>query len=446
METNNYQLLIKKLDQFIRKYYVNQLIRGILYCTALILALFIAVALLEYFMYFPMDTRKILFYSFIGISSVALIGWVLLPLARYLRLGSVISHERAANIIGDHFTEVKDKLLNILQLKKQSGNLAQADLINASIDQKIGDLNPVPFKSAINLNQNRKYLKYALPPLLLLVVLLFAAPNLITSGTERLIKNNETFERPAPFTFAVENDDMTVVQYEDLDIDVRVKPTETGAIPNEVFIDVDNYQYKLIPDEKDRTHFTYTFRKISKDTQFKLSSGGFESKDYDIEVLKKPNIVGFDIKLDYPSYTGRKDEMIANIGDVVVPVGTKMRWNFTSQNTDEVGMKFSREKELLKTERAGSQSFTLKRRARKDETYMVYVSNQYLKNADSVGYSIAVIPDIYPTINVERFEDSTDNRMLFFVGDASDDYGLRNLTFNYSLTPGEKKHLQRQSR
>ncbi len=439
LETNNYQLLIKKLDQFIRKYYVNQLIRGVLYSIALVLALFIAITVAEYFMYFPTGTRKVLWYSFLGISGIALLGWVLLPLSRYLRLGKVISHERAADIIGDHFTEVKDKLLNILQLKKQSGDSTNAALINASIDQKIGDLKPVPFKSAINLNQNRKYLKYALPPLMLLLILLFAAPNLIKSGTERLIKNNETFERPAPFTFEVENDDMTVVQYEDYDIDVRVRPTETGAIPNEVFIDVDNYQYKLIPDEKDRTHFTYTFRKISKDTKFKLFSGQFESKDYDIEVLKKPNIVGFDIKLDYPSYTKRKDEMIANIGDVVVPVGTRMRWNFTSQNTDEVGMKFSREKKILQTERAGSQSFTLKRRARKDETYMVYVSNQYLKNADSVGYSIAVTPDLYPTINVERFEDSTDNKMIFFVGDASDDYGLRSLTFNYTLTPGDRK-------
>ena len=28
---NNYQLLINKLDQFIRKFYINQLIRGVLY-------------------------------------------------------------------------------------------------------------------------------------------------------------------------------------------------------------------------------------------------------------------------------------------------------------------------------------------------------------------------------------------------------------------------------
>ena len=39
MIQDNYQLLIEKLDQFIRKYYVNQLIRGSLYATGLILAL-----------------------------------------------------------------------------------------------------------------------------------------------------------------------------------------------------------------------------------------------------------------------------------------------------------------------------------------------------------------------------------------------------------------------
>ncbi len=438
METNNYQLLIKKLDQFIRKYYINQLIRGVLYSIAIIIGLFIIIALLEYFYYFPTTTRKALFYSYIGISGLALTGWVLLPLARYLRLGKIISHEQAANIIGDHFTEVKDKLLNILQLKKQA-DTTETDLINASINQKIGELKPVPFKSAINLGQNRKYLKYALPPLLLLFVILFAAPNLITSSTDRLIRNNEKFERPAPFTFSVENNDMTLVQFEDFELDVKVQPVESGAIPNEVFIDVDNYQYKLIPDEKDRTRFTYKFRKVSKDTKFNLFSGGFESKEYELEVLKKPNIVGFDISLDYPRYTGRKDETVANIGDVVVPVGTSLRWKFTSQNTEELGIKFSREKEILKTDRSGGQAFGLKRRAMKDETYMVYVSNQYLKNADSVGYSISVTPDLYPTINVEKFEDSTDNRLLFFVGDASDDYGLRSLTFNYTLRQEDDK-------
>ena len=49
---SNYALLIDKLDQFIRKYYVNQLIRGGLYAVGLVLGLFVLFNVLEYFFIF----------------------------------------------------------------------------------------------------------------------------------------------------------------------------------------------------------------------------------------------------------------------------------------------------------------------------------------------------------------------------------------------------------
>ena len=92
---------------------------------------------------------------------------------RLFNLGKTISHEQAANIIGDHFVDVKDKLLNILQLKKQASDNANLELINASINQKTAEINPVPFRSAIDLSKNRKYLRYAVPPFAILVILIF---------------------------------------------------------------------------------------------------------------------------------------------------------------------------------------------------------------------------------------------------------------------------------
>ena len=187
---DNYQLLIEKLDQFIRKYYVNQLVRGSLYTVATLLLLFLSFSLLEYYFYFKPFVRKTMFWSFIGMSALACWNWLALPMLHYYRLGKIISHEKAAHIIGNHFTDVKDKLLNILQLKQQSQNAAQAELIMASINQKSEEIRFVPFKAAINLSQNRKYLKYALPPLLLLLFLLVAAPSIIRDSTRRLIYEN----------------------------------------------------------------------------------------------------------------------------------------------------------------------------------------------------------------------------------------------------------------
>ena len=64
---------------------------------------------------------------------------------------------------------MRDKLLNLLQLGREvrQGSVASDeargvshDLLLASIDQKSAELQPVPFRRAIDLGQNRRY-----PPL-----------------------------------------------------------------------------------------------------------------------------------------------------------------------------------------------------------------------------------------------------------------------------------------
>ncbi|MEM9919251.1 MAG: DUF4175 domain-containing protein [Bacteroidota bacterium] len=426
---DNYTLLIEKLDSFIRKYYLNQIIRGVLYSVGLILALFLASTILEHYFYFGTGGRKLLFYSFVGSSLLALALWVVIPALRYFNLGKIISHEQAAQIIGLHFTNVKDKLLNILQLKQQAdSNASGAALIRASINQKSEAIKPVPFRAAINLNNNRKYLKYALPPLLLLIIILFAAPSMIRDSTNRLINNNKMYEREAPFHFRIQQEDLTVVQYDDFSLDVEI---EGDVLPDEVFIDIDNYQYRLTKEAANK--FSYRFSNVQKDTEFKLFSSGVKSEDYELSVLKKPNILGFDVKLDYPAYTLRKDEKISNVGDLIVPMGTKIDWVFNSENTDNIAIRFNDLAELTPTNRFDDALFTFKKKALKDESYKIYVSNKYLPNADSVGYSISVVPDLHPSIRVEKFQDSVETKLLYFVGDASDDYGLRSLSFNYRI-------------
>ena len=123
-----YEILIYKLDQFIRKFYLNQLLKGSLYSIGLILLLFLTINTLEYYFYFPTLGRKALLFSFLGISGVSLLRRVIIPTAKYFRLGALISHEQAAQIIGSHFSDVGDKLLNILQLKQLATNVEKPDL------------------------------------------------------------------------------------------------------------------------------------------------------------------------------------------------------------------------------------------------------------------------------------------------------------------------------
>ena len=429
--TQHYDLLISKLDSFIRKYYLNSAIRGVLYCVGMVLLLFLAVNLLESQFYFSGLTRRILWYGFLGLSLGAFAAWVLLPLGRYFRLGAVISHERAAEIIGAHFGNVQDKLLNVLQLRRQAAG-KNNDLLLASIDQKSSEISPVPFRSAIDLTQNRRYLKYALPPLLLLLVILVAAPSLISDSTSRLIRSDESFARPAPFSFRIDADKLEVLQYGSFPLTVEV---EGDVLPAAAFIEVDGYRYRL--QKESANTFTYQFNNVQQTVPFRLSAGEVESADYTLEVLPKPTIAGFTVAADYPDYLGRKDEVLANIGDLTVPVGTRLRWSFDTENTEYVDLRFAGEDTTGRLRRDGRDLHSFDKRAMRNDRYTLYIGNERVPVADSVSFALNVIPDQYPSISVESFRDSTEESLLFFVGEAADDHGIRALDFVYQIQGDE---------
>ena len=152
MRGSSYSVLLLKLDEFIRKYYKNQLIRGAIYTVGVVAVFYLFSALVEYFGQLSSVGRAILFYSFLLLTLSILVKFIFQPLAGLLKLGKVISHETAAQIIGQHFTDVKDKLINTLQLHQQlEQRNFNEELILASIDQKIVELKPVPFSSAVDL-------------------------------------------------------------------------------------------------------------------------------------------------------------------------------------------------------------------------------------------------------------------------------------------------------
>ncbi len=426
-EKTNYNLLIEKLDQFIRKFYVNQLIRGGLYSIGLIVLSFLVFTSAEYFFYFSPIVRKLLLISFVSISGLALIKWVALPIFHYFKLGQVISHDKAAEIIGEHFVDVKDKLVNILQLNRQLSDASSQSLIVASINQKSRDIEPVPFHSAIDLTKNRKYLPYSLPPLLVLLGLIVGAPSLIKDPANRILRNNEIFEREAPFHFQLQSGSLEVPQYEDYLLTVSI---DGDYLPESAFVVVNGFQYKMKKITADQ--YTFVFNNVQQDQKFSFESEGITSADYNLHVLKKPNILDFETGLDYPAYLGRPNESLTNVGDLVVPEGTKIDWVLQSVNTDQLAFALG-EKTPTFAQRLDQDAFTFSSRVFQTTSYKLVIGNDALPNADSISYTISVVPDQHPSISVKQFVDSADNKLVFLVGDASDDYGLKDLTFNYQV-------------
>ncbi len=440
MLSNQYQIVLQKLDLFIRKYYKNQLIRGSIYCISLLIIFFLIVNFSEYFGHFNQLVRTVLFYLFILINAAIIVKFIIIPVFRLLKIGKLISHDEAAKIIGNHFQEVNDKLINTLQLKKLSEeDLDNMDLVNASIDQKIGDLKPISFGKAIDFSKNRKYLKFALPPLIILLFILVSSPSLITNPTKRLVKHNEYFAKELPFYLEVLNKDLNVVEQQDFKLKVKVTGKET---PENVYLISGNNKIKLVRDNA--VNFNYTFVNVQKSQKFTLAADDYQSTEYQLNVLPKPVVLDFDVNLNYPAYTGKKNETLSNSGDLIIPVGTKVGWSFYTRNTDEVTMRLGDKIEIL--DKNASNVFKYEDTFFADKPYSISLSNEFLKNSDSLLYRINVIPDLYPAISVDQYQDSVFDKRLYFRGSVKDDYGFTLLTFNYNIKnpdetvePGLKK-------
>jgi len=441
--TGQYELLIHKLDAFIRKYYLNHLIRGALITTGLVVGVYLAYSLLESRFFFGTGVRKVLLGSFVLITAAALGRLVLWPLAQYLRLGQVISHEQAARIIGRHFAPVEDKLLNILQLKAQADALAGSnELLLAGIEQKTREIEVVPFKAAIDLSRNRKYLRYALPPLLLLLFLLIAAPSLLRDSTRRLIHTNTVFEREAPFHFRVNApDDLSVLQYGDYTLEAT---TEGSMVPAEVFIEIDHYAYRMR--QETPGIFRYTFKNVQDNTEFRIYAGPVSTDAMTLSVIRKSGIAAFSIGLDYPAYTGRRDEELRNIGDLVVPEGTRLTWDIEALNTGALDARFEDLAALVPAEQRSGERFILKHQALRDGRYTLLLQHPLLPLTDSVQYNLRVIPDRYPGIRVEAFPDSLERQLIYFAGSTDDDYGIRDLAFKYDILDAEGRLVSSESK
>ena len=424
---NNYDLLLKKLDEFIRKYYKNQLIRGAIYAFTAVLAFYLAIALLESFAWFNTGVRALLFYSLIASTLFILYKWVIIPLSHLYRMGKIITHNEAAAIIGKHFSNVSDKLLNTLQLKEQADmdiSKEHLDLVYAGINQKSAELKPISFAAAIDLSGNRKYLRYAALPLAVLLFVLIAAPSLLTDSTSRLIQHGTSFSKPAPFEFILQNKNLRVVQNEDFQLNVKLTGNE---IPEEVYVTYNNNQFKL--DKENKLKFAYTFKNIQKTTVFKLTADGFSSVEYILEALPNPVVTNFEMQLRYPAYLQKKAETVQNTGDLLVPAGTVVNWSFNTENTETLKMLFLDTAFTLKGD--DSKSFTVTRRILKNNQYIVRTANSLLQSKDSLRYMVNVIPDVYPSIDVEKQEDSASYQHYYFRGLIKDDYGFSKLHFTY---------------
>jgi hypothetical protein len=165
----------------------------------------------------------------------------------------------------------------------------------------------------------------------------------------------------------------------------------------------------------------------------RFDAAGYASEEYRITVSERPSLLSFDVNLHYPSYLNKPSEGLSNVGNLSVPEGTTVEWDFNTSSTKSLSIRFENDSALYKAKESNGEHFQIRRAVRKSSQYQVSLKNDETTNADKIGYYINVIPDKFPVLNLENFQDTTLYNYLVLGGSISDDYGFSQLKMFYSV-------------
>ena len=414
-------IIYQKLEGFIKKFYTNELIKGIIFFVGLGLIYFLFTLFVEYFLWLKPTARTFLFWIFIAVEVFLLSRYILFPISKLFRIQKGIDFNDASKIIGNHFSEVSDKLTNFLQL---SNNKNQSELLLASIEQKANSLQPIPFSNAINFQKNNKFLPLAIIPILFFVYFYVSGNSKILSQSlDRVVHFKNQYLPPAPFEFVVLNKNLQTEQGNDFVLQIK---SQGKVVPENAMIFINDESYYM--ENPKAGFFEYRFSKPIKKIEFHVEANEVSSHDYELLVVAVPTISNFEMILNFPSYLNKKSETIKGTGNAIVPEGTRVTWKVATLATKSV--QFSDLTSIIPFS-SSDNNFQLSKSINQNIDYQIITSNENVKDYEKLNYQISVVKDQFPTIDVNNAPDSLKVDKSFVVGQVGDDNGLSKLQIIY---------------
>ena len=424
--------LIEKIEGFTRKYFLNRLIQGVLVGAVLWIVFYLLINGLEYFSWFPPKGRFVLFLFLLAGSAFVLVYHFLIPLVNLIRFRKKMSVEQASVMIGKFFPEIKDKLLNTIQLSNQMAAEGDSALLAATIEQRSARLSPIRFSDAVDLRGNLKYLGIFFGSLLLLIALMVFLPSFAVQPTQRIVNYEQHFEKPLPYQVEIEQDDIETTQGKEVKFNIRV----TGdRIPDAFYVKSELGQQLMT--KGSANDFSYTFKNLFNDLTFNVIGGEYTSRPLHITVHPNPTLLSYHCELRYPPYIHRTNETLDAKTRLIVPQGTNLTFSFTTRDTEQMSVT----RDSLTTDlKANDDVFAYQFVAAQNTKFEVQVQNAWNNSIEPLPFSVDVIPDAYPDIRVESFDEQL-SADVYFSGLVTDDYGFSKLTFNCIVKEPIEKNI-----
>ena len=414
-----FSVIENKIGQFIRKYYLDQLIKGLIAVTVLFIIFTLIILFTEYFLYLSVVKKYVVLITYLLSLSASVVYFIVIPLFGFIGIRKKLTQEKVNTMIVKHFPEIKDQLWNVLELNQQHNfDRYSIELVLASIDQKIESLKRFKFVDAINIKENLRFLLILFGFILVGSSVVIFLPNIVKNSSERLIHYDQTYTKPSPFLFQVLNEKLAVGKGDNFRLLLQVDSEESY---DNVFINFGGNTYIMKSDSMN--YYSYTFSTLNNSIDFTFNIDKYYSEQFHLKVLAKPILSSFSVQVNKPRYTYLKSDTYENITELVIPTGSVCNFKFNTYQTDSMIIQFDKNNIVL------DKNFVFARTFKEDKELLISLKNLNFYLPDILKIIIKTIQDEYPSIQVDQVIDSVDYTRVYFRGVVVDDYGFKKLNF-----------------
>jgi hypothetical protein len=443
-----YHSLVERLAAVHRKVQRKTVIIGAAITLGVISLVLLSISAVESLMRFESGGRFLLLVLFIAVL-LGVAGWfILLPV-----LKKKFSVDETAQLIGTAFPALGDRLLNALQIYRESTNVfSEKALARAAGLARAND-----FTKAVRFDDAKNFFGVS-GAALLVTVIAFAVPPLeLTPAAKRIFLFGKDFTPPPPFRIESLSKDIELTKGNDAELQFEVHETDGVPLPDVrrlslKFLDERGFEIqdvKIFPDSTGR--FVYKLRNADKALTYfaesDIAKKVVQSSKHRLTILDRPRVAAFQLMLEPPRYARLSVQTLEpNFGDASALRGTLVSVKLKSSKPLK-SARLIAEPDSSVVMRVENDSAFLSFSLKQDMTYrLALVDESGLASEASATYELRATPDEPPQIKlVEPKQTSVDmppSLRLAVAATIRDDYGFSAITLRSRISKSEFKQVK----
>lgn len=434
---NNLEFIKKKLKEVSKKQRRKNLAEGIIFSIASMFLINLLFSSLELLGFNSQLERKIFFYSGMTLIGLIMIYQVIFRLAKYFGLFVRTDYLHLAKSIGDFFPEVKDELINALQLGDKKNELIfSRDLISASISRITNKIQNIRLADFVNYNSTKKYTLIISTFITINIILFLLLPQL-SWASFRLINYEKNFSVVSNIMFEISPGDTVITKGDGVRIKINIYGESISVVElmKKKFGD-ENYSSKKIF-RNDNGYFISQLENLQTSFSCFVIANDIRSEKFNIKVIDRPKIKSLRFSITPPSYSGLPSAEQIDNGNINALVGSTISIKLVSSKDLAKANIIFEDSAKIKFNIKGNKA-DISFRITKNTKYKISVTDKDgISNAAPIEYYINVAIDNYPTIELINPDGDVrlDARKVVPINaQIKDDYGFHKLELKYRLS------------